>query len=77
MVIDYRKLNSVTEPQTFPIPMIDEIIESMSGSTVFSSLDLQSAFHQVPLHKDCREFTAFSTSWQKYQFTSTNTICLV
>lgn len=71
MVIDYRKVNSVTEPQTFPIPLIDEIIESMTGSTLFTTLDLQNAFHQVPLHKDSRELTAFSTSWQKYQFTST------
>lgn len=71
MVIDYRKLNSVTEPQTFPIPLIDEIIESMRGSILFSTLDLQNAFHQVPLHKDSRAYTAFSTSWQKYQFTST------
>lgn len=72
MVIDYyRNVNSVTVPQTFPIPLIDEIMESMAGSTLFTSIDLQNAYHQVPRHIDSRPYTAFSTSWQKYQFTST------
>lgn len=45
LVIDYRKLNSVTQPLAYPIPLIDEIIDQMQGSQIFTTLDLQGAFH--------------------------------
>lgn len=69
--IDYRKLNAVTIPEQFPIPEISTIIENLGGSKIFTTLDLQGAFHQVKLAPNCREYTSFSTSWQKFQFTST------
>lgn len=69
--IDYRKLNAVTIPEQFPIPEISTIIENLGGSKIFTTLDLQGAFHQVKLAPECKEYTSFSTSWQKYQFTST------
>lgn len=69
--IDYRKLNAVTIPEQFPIPEISTIIENLGGSKIFTTLDLQGAFHQVRLAPECKEYTSFSTSWQKYQFTST------
>lgn len=70
LVIDYRKLNTVTQPVAYPIPLIDEIIDQMQGAQVFTTLDLQGAFHQIPMHSNSKEYTAFSTSWNKYQFNS-------
>lgn len=70
LVIDYRKLNTVTQPLSYPIPLIDEIIDQMQGAQVFTTLDLQGAFHQIPMHPDSKEYTAFSTSWDKYHFNS-------
>lgn len=70
LVIDYRKLNAVTLPQSYPIPLIDEIIDQMKGAKFFTTLDLHGAFHQVPLHNSCKQYTAFSTTYEKYQFNS-------
>lgn len=70
LVIDYRKLNTVTQPLSYPIPLIDEIIDQMQGAQMFTTLDLQGAFHQIPMHPDSKEYTAFSTSWDKYHFNS-------
>lgn len=70
LVIDYRKLNAATLPVSYPIPLIDEIIDQMSGSNLFTTLDLQGAFHQIPMHPASKELTAFSTSWNKYHFNS-------
>lgn len=70
MVIDFRKLNAVTVPHTYPIPLIDEIIDQMNGAKLFTTLDVQGAFHQIPMHNSCKEYTAFSTSFNKYHFNS-------
>lgn len=70
LVVDYRELNKVIEPSSFPIPLIDEIIDKMNGSKYFSTLDLHGAYHQIPLERKSKQYTAFSTAWKKYQFTS-------
>lgn len=70
LVIDYRRLNGVTQPLSYPIPLVDEIIDQMQGAQIFTTLDLQGAFHQIRMHPRCKQYTAFSTSWCKYQFNS-------
>lgn len=70
MVIDFRKLNAVTLPHSYPIPLIDEIIDQMNGAKLFTTLDVQGAFHQIPMHESCKEYTAFSTAFNKYHFNS-------
>lgn len=70
LVVDYHKLNSVTIPQSYPIPLIDEIIDQMGNSKIFTTLDLHAAFHQIPMDPASKEYTAFSTSYAKYQFCS-------
>ena len=49
MCVDYRRLNSVTKFDSFPFPRLDEALDAFSGATVFSSLDLAMAYHQVPV----------------------------
>lgn len=71
MVIDYRKLNDSTIDQSYPIPLIDEITDNLHQSEVFTVLDVFSAFHQILLREDCRQYTAFSTSNAHYQFRCT------
>lgn len=70
LVIDYRELNKVIEPTAYPIPLIDEIIDQMNGCKLFTTLDLCSAYHQIPLENESKPYTAFSTSWEKYCFNS-------
>lgn len=71
LVIDYRKLNEATIGQSYPMPLIDEITDNLHDSEIFTILDVYSAFHQILLRKDCRHYTAFSTSNDHYQFRCT------
>jgi hypothetical protein len=66
--VDYRKLNAVTTPDEFPIPRQSEILSSLSGAQVLSSLDALSGFTQLELHEDDIEKTAFRTHRGLFQF---------
>lgn len=68
LVVDFRKLNEVTETQTFPMPDLEEETSKMNGAKIFSTLDLNAAFHQIPLAIHDRELTSFQTSNRKLQF---------
>jgi hypothetical protein len=59
--VDYRKLNDVTKKDCFPLPRIDDTLDTLEGTKWFSTLDLKSGYWQVALHPDDREKTAFST----------------
>ena len=45
MCIDYRWLNSNTKLNRFPLPRIDDIMDSLAGGKVFLTIDLQNAYH--------------------------------
>ena len=66
--IDYRKLNAVTTPDEFPIPRQSEILSSLSGAQVLSSLDALSGFTQLELDPADVEKTAFRTHRGLFQF---------
>lgn len=69
IVIDYRKLNSVTISDRYPIPQINEVLSQLGKNQYFSVLDLKSGFHQIPLKESDIEKTAFSINNGKYEFT--------
>ena len=60
--IDFRKLNSVTIKDAYPIPRIDDTLDSLYGSKWFAVLDLKAGYWQVPIKEDDKEKTAFKTS---------------
>ena len=68
MCTDSRSLNAVTSPVYFPIPRIEDILARAAQCSWFSSLDLRSAYSQVPLTEESIPKTAFSTHNGKYAY---------
>lgn len=66
--VDYRKLNNVTKKDVYPIPRIDDTLDSVAGATVFSALDLAAGYWQIPLDPTTKEKTAFITKEGLFQF---------
>ena len=66
--IDYRRLNDVTTKDSYPLPRIDDTIDSLAGANWFSTLDLKSGYWQVQLSEEARCKTAFSTGTGLWQF---------
>ena len=66
--IDYRKLNLVTKRDVYPLPRIDASLAALSGSQWFSTMDLISGYHQIPMHPESKDKTAFISEGGLYQF---------
>ena len=66
--IDYRKLNDISYPDKFPLPQINDIFDSLKNAKIFTTLDLASGFHQIPIAPTDQPKTAFSTHNAHYKF---------
>ncbi|XP_076033649.1 uncharacterized protein LOC143020786 [Oratosquilla oratoria] len=69
MCVDYSQtVNSYTELDTYPLPRIDTMVNELSAYHVFSTFDLKSAYHQIPLKESDKKYTAFEANGHLYQF---------
>ena len=69
MVIDYSQtINRFTYLDAYPLPTIEEIVSKVSQSKIFSTIDLKSAYHQIPILEQEKQYTAFQALGQLYQF---------
>jgi hypothetical protein len=66
--VDYRKLNAIMKKDSYPLPRIDEMLDSLAGAKYFSTLDLMSGYWQVLMDPMDREKTAFITRYGIYEF---------
>lgn len=66
--IDYRKLNAMTIRDAYPIPRIDDTLDSLQEAKFISTLDLRTGYWQVEMDKNSREKTAFITHKGLFEF---------
>ena len=61
--MDFRKLNDVTVEDSFPIPVISDVLDSLGKSKYFSTVYCASGFSQIPVRTEDRSKTAFNTEY--------------
>lgn len=66
--VDYRRLNSVTKKDVYPLPRIDDILDTLGGKKYFSSLDLAAGYWQVGLDAESAAKSAFITHQGLHEF---------
>lgn len=69
--IDYRRINKSVVKDRYPLPLIEDLLDKLQGSVVFSTLDLKNGFFHVPVEEESRKYTSFVTHSGQYQFTKT------
>ena len=68
MCVDYGALNTRTVGDRDPLPSIQSILSTLGGSTVFLKIDLVSGFHQIRIHDEDIEKTAFNTQLGAFEW---------
>ena len=66
--VDYRKLNSVTKRDSYPMPRMDECIDSLGSANIFSTLDCNSGYWQLPIAERDQGKTTFTCHAGSYKF---------
>lgn len=67
-VVDYRKLNEITEIPCSVMPLIDEVFINLGGNEYYTCLDLKHAFYYLNIKKSHREYTSFTVGNFQWQF---------
>ena len=65
--VDYRLLNQVTKCDSYPLPKNDECLDTLSGATWFSALDLQIGYFQIGIEECDQHKTAFITKYGLFE----------
>ena len=68
MCIDYRKLNSASRNDHFPLPFIDQMLERVANHPYYCFLDRYSGFFQIPIHPNDQEKTTFTCPYGTFAY---------
>ncbi|XP_072098229.1 uncharacterized protein [Mobula birostris] len=69
MVVDYSQtINRLTQLDAYPLPRIADMVNQIAQYKVYSTIDLKSAYHQLPICREDRPYTAFEADGRLYQF---------
>ena len=66
--IDYRRLNEVTRKDHFPLPLIDQLLEKVSGHPLYCFLDGYSGYFQIVIAPEDQEKTTFTCPFDTYAY---------
>ena len=66
--VDMRCANEAIQREQIPIPTVDEVLEELNGSTVFSKLNMNMGFHQIELEESSRDITTFSAGDSLFRY---------
>lgn len=69
---DYQKVNTITKPDAFPLPQVEDCVDQVGTSKFISKFDLLKGYWQVPLTSRAQEITAFITSSGLYSYSVMN-----
>jgi len=67
--VDYRRLNAITYKDSYPLPLIDNCLNALAGSSWFSTFDLRSGYYNIPIADENRDKSAFLTRKGCHRFT--------
>ncbi|XP_062700585.1 uncharacterized protein K02A2.6-like isoform X2 [Aedes albopictus] len=67
LCIDMRRANKAILREAHPLPLVDELLGSVDGATVFSKIDIKEAYHQLEISKESRPITTFITKTGLYR----------
>ncbi|CAI6372729.1 unnamed protein product [Macrosiphum euphorbiae] len=69
MVIDYSQtINRFTMLDAYPLPIINDLVSKVAQYSIYSTIDLHNAYHQIPIHEEERDYTAFEAAGRLYHF---------
>jgi len=68
MVVDYRKLNEKVIKDRYPMPLINDVLDSLGRAKYFSTLDLASGYHQIEVKQEDIPKTAFSAEGGHFEY---------
>jgi len=66
--LNYKQLNKMTIKNRYPLPRIDDLMDQLHGSSVFSKIDLRSGYHQILVKADDVQKTTFRSWYGQYEY---------
>ena len=67
--VDYRRLNARTVPDAYPLPRIDDCLESLGDAEIFTTLDCNAGYWQVPVAPEDHDKTSFTSYLETFRYT--------
>ncbi len=65
---DFRRLNCVTIPDSYPLPLIDDLVDNVGQSQFITTIDLQKGYYQIGLTEEAKPLSAFITPFGLFQY---------
>ena len=66
-VVDYRRLNSITVPDRYPLPLIQELVDKVSKAKIFSKVDVRAGYNNIRIKEGDQSKAAFKTNIGLYE----------